>query len=179
MAARILEELVRPLRELDVTDTEFACLKAIVFFAPGLSPGSLPASHTVQSKLLHAQKKFFNNLTMYRYLTVSVTSSSPLVFSVPKHTDTHTDPLCFDFHYKIKDGAFGEEPTTPPNPLLAWFSLLGWYSFIVSCGKLLISVRALAGRTGLWTFIAPWLRCLIIPLGPGQVNRLAPAKLSG
>lgn len=34
VAARILEELVRPLRELDVTDTEFACLKAIVFFAP-------------------------------------------------------------------------------------------------------------------------------------------------
>lgn len=34
VAARILEELVRPLRELDVTDMEFACLKAIVFFAP-------------------------------------------------------------------------------------------------------------------------------------------------
>ncbi|KAL2088787.1 hypothetical protein ACEWY4_015686 [Coilia grayii] len=34
VAARILEELVRPLRELDVTDMEFACLKAIIFFAP-------------------------------------------------------------------------------------------------------------------------------------------------
>ncbi|XP_036391712.1 hepatic nuclear factor 4, beta isoform X1 [Megalops cyprinoides] len=34
VAARILEELVKPLRELDITDGEFACLKAIVFFAP-------------------------------------------------------------------------------------------------------------------------------------------------
>lgn len=37
VAARVLEELVRPLRELDITDTEFACLRAIVFFAPGQS----------------------------------------------------------------------------------------------------------------------------------------------
>ncbi|KAJ8252714.1 hypothetical protein COCON_G00220260 [Conger conger] len=34
LAARIQEELVKPLRELDVTDGEFACLKAIVFFSP-------------------------------------------------------------------------------------------------------------------------------------------------
>ncbi|GAA6089563.1 hepatic nuclear factor 4, beta isoform X1 [Tachysurus ichikawai] len=34
VAACVLEELVRPLRELDITDTEFACLRAIVFFAP-------------------------------------------------------------------------------------------------------------------------------------------------
>ncbi|XP_062868750.1 hepatic nuclear factor 4, beta [Trichomycterus rosablanca] len=34
IAGRVLEELVRPLRELDITDTEFACLKAIIFFAP-------------------------------------------------------------------------------------------------------------------------------------------------
>lgn len=37
VAGRVLEELVRPLRELDITDTEFACLRAIVFFAPGQS----------------------------------------------------------------------------------------------------------------------------------------------
>ncbi|XP_076879883.1 hepatic nuclear factor 4, beta [Brachyhypopomus gauderio] len=34
VAARVLGELVRPLRELDITDAEFTCLKAIVFFAP-------------------------------------------------------------------------------------------------------------------------------------------------
>ncbi|XP_026863250.1 hepatic nuclear factor 4, beta [Electrophorus electricus] len=34
VAARVLDELVRPLRALDVTDAEFVCLKAIVFFAP-------------------------------------------------------------------------------------------------------------------------------------------------
>lgn len=37
VAARILEELVKPLRELDITDSEFACLKTIVFFSPGQS----------------------------------------------------------------------------------------------------------------------------------------------
>ncbi|KAG9336920.1 hypothetical protein JZ751_030033 [Albula glossodonta] len=44
VAARILEELVKPLRELDITDGEFACLKAIVFFAPGQPTGSTPDS---------------------------------------------------------------------------------------------------------------------------------------
>uniref|UniRef100_A0A9J7XVR0 Hepatic nuclear factor 4, beta n=1 Tax=Cyprinus carpio carpio TaxID=630221 RepID=A0A9J7XVR0_CYPCA len=34
VATRILEELVRPLKELNITDTEFVCLKTIVFFAP-------------------------------------------------------------------------------------------------------------------------------------------------
>ncbi|KAK6477164.1 hepatocyte nuclear factor 4-beta-like [Huso huso] len=34
VAARILDELVRPLRELDITDSEFACLKTIIFFDP-------------------------------------------------------------------------------------------------------------------------------------------------
>lgn len=34
VAVRILEELVRPLKELNITDTEFVCLKTIVFFAP-------------------------------------------------------------------------------------------------------------------------------------------------
>ncbi|KAM8762097.1 hepatic nuclear factor 4, beta [Acanthopagrus schlegelii] len=34
LAFRIQEELVKPLRELDITDTEFACLRTVVFFAP-------------------------------------------------------------------------------------------------------------------------------------------------
>ncbi|XP_039994265.1 hepatic nuclear factor 4, beta isoform X2 [Xiphias gladius] len=34
VAFRIQEELVKTLRELDITDKEFACLKTIVFFAP-------------------------------------------------------------------------------------------------------------------------------------------------
>ncbi|RXM34297.1 Cysteine-rich secretory protein LCCL domain-containing 2 [Acipenser ruthenus] len=34
VAVRILDELVRPLRELDITDSEFACLKTIIFFDP-------------------------------------------------------------------------------------------------------------------------------------------------
>uniref|UniRef100_A0A3Q3N632 Hepatocyte nuclear factor 4, gamma n=1 Tax=Mastacembelus armatus TaxID=205130 RepID=A0A3Q3N632_9TELE len=38
VAFRIQEELVKPLRELDITDKEFACLRSIVFFAPD-SPG--------------------------------------------------------------------------------------------------------------------------------------------
>ena len=35
IAGRILDELVRPLREVQIDDSEFACLKAIVFFDPG------------------------------------------------------------------------------------------------------------------------------------------------
>ncbi|XP_044058433.1 hepatic nuclear factor 4, beta isoform X2 [Siniperca chuatsi] len=34
VAFRIQEELVKPLRQLDITDKEFACLRTIVFFAP-------------------------------------------------------------------------------------------------------------------------------------------------
>ncbi|XP_062278711.1 hepatic nuclear factor 4, beta isoform X1 [Scomber scombrus] len=34
VAFRIQEELVKPLRDLDITDKEFACLRTIVFFAP-------------------------------------------------------------------------------------------------------------------------------------------------
>ncbi|XP_038557131.1 hepatic nuclear factor 4, beta isoform X3 [Micropterus salmoides] len=34
VALRIQEELVKPLRQLDITDKEFACLRTIVFFAP-------------------------------------------------------------------------------------------------------------------------------------------------
>lgn len=41
VAFRIQEELVKPLRELDITDKEFACLKTIVFFAPGQSDQSM------------------------------------------------------------------------------------------------------------------------------------------
>ncbi|KAK6186394.1 hypothetical protein SNE40_008437 [Patella caerulea] len=34
IAGRILDELVQPLREIQIDDTEFACIKAIVFFDP-------------------------------------------------------------------------------------------------------------------------------------------------
>ena len=35
IATRVLDELVEPMRQLNVDDTEYACLKAIVFFNPG------------------------------------------------------------------------------------------------------------------------------------------------
>ncbi|CAG7837556.1 unnamed protein product [Allacma fusca] len=34
VSCRVLDELVKPLKEINVDDTEFACLKAIVFFDP-------------------------------------------------------------------------------------------------------------------------------------------------
>ena len=37
VALRIHKELVKPLRELDITDKEFTCLRTIVFFTPGQS----------------------------------------------------------------------------------------------------------------------------------------------
>lgn len=36
MANRILDELVRPFQEIQIDDNEYACLKAIVFFDPGI-----------------------------------------------------------------------------------------------------------------------------------------------
>ena len=35
VATRILDELVRPLRDVQIDESEFSCLKAIVFFDPG------------------------------------------------------------------------------------------------------------------------------------------------
>lgn len=34
VGARIMDELVKPLNDVQIDDTEFACLKAIVFFDP-------------------------------------------------------------------------------------------------------------------------------------------------
>lgn len=35
IANRIIDELINPLREIQIDDSEFACLKSIVFFDPG------------------------------------------------------------------------------------------------------------------------------------------------
>ena len=35
VANRIIDELVRAVREISLDDSEFVCLKAIVFFDPG------------------------------------------------------------------------------------------------------------------------------------------------
>lgn len=35
IAVKVIDEIVKPMVELDVDDTEYACLKAIVFFNPG------------------------------------------------------------------------------------------------------------------------------------------------
>ena len=34
VGTRVMDELVRPLRDVQIDDSEFACLKAIVFFDP-------------------------------------------------------------------------------------------------------------------------------------------------
>ena len=33
---KVIDEIVKPMVELDVDETEYACLKAIVFFNPGI-----------------------------------------------------------------------------------------------------------------------------------------------
>jgi len=38
LATRILDELIEPLRDVQIDDTELACLKSIVFFDPGMVP---------------------------------------------------------------------------------------------------------------------------------------------
>ena len=35
ITSRILDEVIKPLQDVDIDDSEFACLKAIVFFDPG------------------------------------------------------------------------------------------------------------------------------------------------
>lgn len=37
VANRVLDELIKPLREVQIDDSEFSCLKAIVFFDPGIT----------------------------------------------------------------------------------------------------------------------------------------------
>lgn len=46
VATRILDELVKPLREIQIDDNEYACLKAIIFF----DPGEIPAEQLGLSK---------------------------------------------------------------------------------------------------------------------------------
>jgi len=35
LAGRIMDEIVEPLRDIQIDDTELACLKTVVFFDPG------------------------------------------------------------------------------------------------------------------------------------------------
>lgn len=71
VALRIQEELVKPLRELDITGKEFACLRAIVFFSPGQSSHSVSGnfslatcSFSLQSAVHGISKRFQNNTRM-------------------------------------------------------------------------------------------------------------------
>lgn len=43
VATRILDELVKPLRDIQIDDNEYACLKAIIFFDPGELPSRVPS----------------------------------------------------------------------------------------------------------------------------------------
>jgi len=58
MGARIMDELIKPLRDVQIDDTEFACLKAIVFFDPGAVvsvPGARGLSDPNKIKALRYQ----------------------------------------------------------------------------------------------------------------------------
>lgn len=43
VGTRVMDELVRPLREVQIDDSEFACLKAIVFFDPSKQTTTEPS----------------------------------------------------------------------------------------------------------------------------------------
>ena len=43
VANKVLDEVVKPLKETQIDDSEFSCLKAIVFFDPGEDMLSHPA----------------------------------------------------------------------------------------------------------------------------------------
>lgn len=47
IAARVLDEVIQPLRDVQIDDSEFACLRAIVFFDPGTNDSFIFASFEV------------------------------------------------------------------------------------------------------------------------------------
>lgn len=53
VTTRVLEEVIKPLQDVDIDDSEFACLKAIVFFDPGAR--GLADTHKVKSFRYQAQ----------------------------------------------------------------------------------------------------------------------------
>lgn len=60
VSIRILDELVLPFQELQIDDNEYACLKAIIFFDPGIIHASRPDLHTLRaavSLLLDSQPR--------------------------------------------------------------------------------------------------------------------------
>lgn len=69
MANRVLDELVRPFQEIQIDDNEYACLKAIVFFDPGLF--SKLKSRSLKPKL------FYFILEPEELLSVHVSIPSP------------------------------------------------------------------------------------------------------
>uniref|UniRef100_A0A3P9QJC5 Hepatic nuclear factor 4, beta n=1 Tax=Poecilia reticulata TaxID=8081 RepID=A0A3P9QJC5_POERE len=85
VAIRIQEELVKPLRELDITDKEFACLRAIVFFAPGHKIHSLNINVTNMPSSV-----FYGYLTLNSTLKAVIDDFSVRSYSRPAaHTDWH------------------------------------------------------------------------------------------
>lgn len=69
VANRVLDELVRPFQEIQIDDNEYACLKAIVFFDPGLF--SKLKSRSLKPKL------FYFILEPEELLSVHVSIPSP------------------------------------------------------------------------------------------------------
>ncbi|TTR36201.1 Hepatocyte nuclear factor 4-beta [Bagarius yarrelli] len=94
LAARVLEELLKPLRELDITDTEFACLRAIVFFAPVSAPevlGFSPPVDPVLTRNLHQEHVDLPNFTSVILPVPSSLAGVPLLTVQPgAQLYTHT-----------------------------------------------------------------------------------------
>lgn len=68
LALRIQEELVKPLRELDITNKEFACLRAIVFFSPGQCSHSVSCNFSFATCSCSLQSGFVEFLKDFRIM---------------------------------------------------------------------------------------------------------------
>ncbi|XP_070156811.1 hepatocyte nuclear factor 4-gamma isoform X1 [Polyergus mexicanus] len=64
VGVRVMDELVEPLKKIKIDDTEFACLKALVFFDPNAK--GLSNSETIRTLRKNIQIKLENYISDYR-----------------------------------------------------------------------------------------------------------------
>ncbi len=66
IATLILDLIVKPLRDIQINDYEFACLKAIVFFDPGIS---LIFEIKISSLSLESLiRKFYETIPLFKFI---------------------------------------------------------------------------------------------------------------
>ena len=83
IAIKVVDEIVRPMVDLDVDETEYACLKAIVFFNPGKKMYSIPfCKHSLAINENQQKKIIINNRIFIKIFINHTTHNSPKFLNV-------------------------------------------------------------------------------------------------